>query len=96
MKEKSGWTISILQVMEKYISSVRLSRSMHTASTYSNGLKFYVYSLLKIGINPETTPIENLSEDTIISMAADLKNHAATTERLYLTAVSGFFEFHIS
>lgn len=84
---------SIFQVMENYISSVRLSRSMHTASTYANGLKFFVDSLKKIGVNPETTPIGELSEDTIIAMAADLKYHAATTERLYLTAVSGFFEF---
>ena len=86
-------TLTIQQVMEKYISSVRLSRSSHTASTYANGLKFFVDSLLKIGVDPEATPIGELSEDTVIAMAADLKNHAATTERLYLTAVSGFFEF---
>lgn len=84
---------SISQIIEKYISSVRMSRSSHTAITYANALKFFVDTLKKIGIDADGTPIDKLSEDTVIAMATDLKNHAATTERLYLTAVSGFFEF---
>ena len=44
----------------------------------------------------ETTPISSLKEDSIIALAVDLKNHAPTTERLYLQAVSGFFEFLVA
>ncbi len=47
-------------------------------------------------IDPDTTPIAVLSEDSIIWITNALKNHAATTERLYLTAATGFFEFLVS
>lgn len=84
---------TILEAIENYISSVRLSRSLHTAKTYANGLSFFITTLEKSGISPDTTPISDMKEDSISLLASDLKNHAATTERLYLTAVSGFYEY---
>ena len=82
--------------INSYLSSVQLARSPRTARTYKNALQFYSDTLVQNGINPSETPVANLSEDTIILMTVALKKHAATTERLYLTAVSGYFQFLVS
>lgn len=82
--------------INSYLSSVQLARSPRTARTYKNAIQFYSDTLVQNGINPSETPVANLSEDTIILMTVALKNHAATTERLYLTAVSGYFQFLVS
>ena len=82
--------------INSYLSSVQLARSPRTARTYKNALQFYTETLVQNGINPSETQVANLSEETIILMTVALKNHAATTERLYLTAVSGYFQFLVS
>jgi integrase/recombinase XerC len=86
-------TETISSTAKKYLNSVRMARSAHTASTYKNAITYYLDTLKLNRIDPETTSIEDLSEDTIVMLAAALKNHAATTERLYLTAVTGFFSY---
>lgn len=87
---------SITQSIQLYLRSVELARSHHTATTYRNALKFYANTLAARKLNPDTTSIESLQEDTIIWMTGALKNHAATTERLYLTAVTRFFEYLVA
>ncbi len=89
-------TKTIYSCALEYIASVRLARSEHTASTYSNGLKFFQETLRLNDIDPIKTDIQDLSEDAILLMTKSLKNHAATTERLYLTAVVGFYEFLVA
>jgi site-specific recombinase XerD len=84
---------TITSVAEKYLSSVKMARSSHTASTYRNAVKYYLDTLRLNKIDPDDTPIDHLSEDTVVMLATALKNHAATTERLYLTAVTGFFSY---
>lgn len=88
--------ISVESAMRLYIESIRLSRSSFTAKTYSNALRFFSDTLQKKGIDVTSTPIVSLKEDTIILLSTDLKNHAPTTERLYLQAASGFFEFLVA
>jgi integrase/recombinase XerC len=84
---------TVSTTVEKYINSVKLARSSHTASTYKNAVSYYLKTLRANKIDPDIVPIDQLSEDTIVMLATALKNHAATTERLYLTAVTGFFSF---
>jgi integrase/recombinase XerC len=84
---------TVSTTVEKYINSVKLARSSHTASTYKNAVFYYLKTLRANKIDPDIVPIDQLSEDTIVMLATALKNHAATTERLYLTAVTGFFSF---
>jgi integrase len=84
---------TITSVAEKYINSVKMARSSHTASTYKNAVSFYLETLRLNKIDPDNAPITSLNEDTIVMLATALKNHAATTERLYLTAVTGFFAY---
>lgn len=84
---------TITSIAEKYINSVKLARSPHTASTYKNAVSFYLQTLRINKIDPDNAPITALQEETIVLLATALKNHAATTERLYLTAVTGFFAY---
>lgn len=84
---------TISEAITSFLNTIQLSRSAHTSRTYSNALKFYQDVLSVNHINPQAAPITTLTEDTIVLFAVSLKNHAATTERLYLTAVARFFEF---
>lgn len=85
--------ISISQAAAEYLDSVRLARSENTARTYGNGISIFLDVLKSRGLDPETTPVETLKEDAILWFTAALKNHAASSERLYLTAATGFFEY---
>ena len=85
--------MSIANAIASYLDSVRLARSPNTAKTYRFGMQMFKAVLTHLKINPETTPVANLTEDAIIWLAAELKNSAPTTERLYLTALTGFFEY---
>lgn len=87
---------TITQATQLYIRSVEQARSNHTATTYRNALNFYASALSDHKMDPDSTPIELLQEDSIIWLTNSLKNHAATTERLYLTAVTRFFEFLVA
>lgn len=88
--------ISIENAISRFIESVTLSRSAHTARTYANALQFFCETLTRKGLAPAESPVSALREDAIVDLAVDLKNHAPTTERLYLQAVSGFYAFLVA
>jgi site-specific recombinase XerD len=87
---------TITQAIQLYIRSIELARSQNTATTYRNALKYYASVLVDHKMDPDLTAIELLQEDSIIWLTIALKHHAATTERLYLTAITGFFEFLVA
>jgi site-specific recombinase XerD len=87
---------TITQAIQLYIRSIELARSQNTATTYRNALKYYASVLVDHKMDPDLTAIELLQEDSIIWLTIALKHHAATTERLYLTAIIGFFEFLVA
>ena len=84
---------TISQSIAAYLDSVHLARSESTAKTYSNALNAFALILEEKELPPEESGIEKLSEDAIIWFAASLKTYAPATERLYLTAVTGFYEY---
>ncbi|MBS1250562.1 MAG: Tyrosine recombinase XerD [Chloroflexi bacterium] len=84
---------TIAETITSYLDSVRLSRSENTARTYGNAMRSFALSLEKHGFSPDDESISDLDEDFIAQFAADLKKHAPTTERLYLTAATGFYEY---
>jgi len=96
LKKRAILEKSISEAINDFIRSVQLARSPRTAATYRNALVFYQNTLRQKNIEPEQTSIRNLSEDSILWMTNALKNHAATSERLYLTALTGFFEYLVS
>jgi integrase/recombinase XerC len=84
---------SIDQAVNDYIDTIFLARSESTARTYKNALRAFKLVLGDHDLQPGTTPISNLSENAIIWFASALKKYAPATERLYLTAVAGFYEY---
>lgn len=85
--------VSIKSVISAYIQSVSDARSPNTARTYHNAMQLFEIVLDDHGLSPEETPPTVLPEELIAWFAAGLKVYAPTTERLYLTAAMGFFEF---
>ena len=76
-----------------YLDTVRLARSENTARTYANALRFFRQVLDVRNISPDEAPIDELNEDAFAWMIAALKVYAPTTERLYLSALSNFYEY---
>lgn len=86
-------TISLLEAIQKYLDSVRLSRSSNTARTYTNAMQSFLASWIKKGNDPAENKVSSLSEDFIADFAADLKSYSPNTEQLYLSAAAGFYEY---
>ena len=84
---------TIRQTIDAYLSSVKLSRSPRTASTYQNAMNSFINTLEKNHLDINTAEINCIDEKSIGWFAADLKDYAPTTERLYLTAATGFFTY---
>ncbi len=86
-------SMTIFQACSAYLDNVALARSANTARTYQNGMQVFLNCLKISGLDPEKTPVELLREDAIGWFSAALKDYSPTTERLYLTAATGFFEY---
>ena len=72
MIESEAAMVTINQASEKYIESVRLARSQHTARAYGNGMRAFIETLSSNGINPDGD-IAGMDEDAITSFSAYLK-----------------------
>ncbi len=84
---------SITSVINEYIRAVSSARSANTSRTYHNAMSAFQLMLLDHHVPPDTTPIADLPEDAIAWFIAALKVYSPTTERLYLTALTGFYEY---
>ena len=84
---------TIAESIANYLDSVQLARSPNTARTYGNALNAFQRVLEEYWLDPRTTPTEKLTEDAITWTANYLKGFSTSTERLYLTAVAGFFKY---
>ncbi len=85
--------MSIAAASARYLDSVSLARSANTARTYRNGMTVFLSVLRDHKLDPDSQPVTALPEDAIVWLAVGLKDNAPTTERLYLTAANGFYEF---
>ena len=93
MTTESPPAISIANASARYLDSISLARSANTARTYRNGMSVFLSILRDHEIDPDTQPVTTLPEDAIVWLAVGLKDNAPTTERLYLTAANGFYEY---
>lgn len=84
---------TINECFDRYLTNIRLTRSENTARTYQNAIHRFQEILSQHSLDPETTSIESLSEEAIPWLAVSLRQHSPTTERLYITAVAGFYEY---
>jgi integrase/recombinase XerC len=83
----------ISNIINEYIDIVSSARSANTARTYHNAMKLFEHMLNDHQLSPTSTPIAALSEDAVAWFIAFLKPYSPMTERLYLTAVTGFYEY---
>ena len=60
---------------------------------YKSALNVFSAVLVEKWLDPQTTFIEKLTEDTISPLAGYLKTYSPATEQMYLQAVKGFFEY---
>jgi integrase len=86
-------TLTIAQAAQNYLETVKLNRSANTARTYANALSAFFRVLKEYWIEPETSPTDKLKEDAITWLASYLKVFSPATERLYVQAIAGFYEF---
>jgi site-specific recombinase XerD len=88
-------TITIAQALEKHLESVRHARSPNTARTYAYALRAFTAVLEDHECPPDNTPCADLPEEAVrwLIEAINARDLAPTTERLYLTAATGFYKF---
>jgi integrase/recombinase XerC len=84
---------SIQEATQLFLENIALSRSANTARTYKNALNSFSQALEENNLDPKDSDILRLPEDAVAWFASHLKSFSPTTERLYLTAVNGFYEF---
>jgi integrase/recombinase XerC len=84
---------TIAAAMEAYVGVVRDSRSANTAKAYHQALQVFGQVLQGREFALDAPP-DQLPEDAIVWLADALKgDYAPSSERLYLSAVIGFYEF---
>ena len=88
--------MTISQAISAYLDSVKLARSDNTLLTYTKALRTFSDVLADRSYPPEGTQIGALTEDAVLWVVSAMKDHAPSTERLYLTAIAGFYEFLVS
>jgi len=86
-------SISITAAVAGFLDSVEMARSANTARTYRNALHSFLFVLADHEMNPDDTAVSDLPDDSVTWFTTSLKRYAPTTERLYLTAVTGFYEY---
>lgn len=85
--------ITIQQAINLFVENTALARSKNTADTYNFALRAFSVTLADHKLDVENTSITGLNEDAVGWFATALKTQAPATERLYLQAAAGFYEF---
>lgn len=87
---------TISEAIEAYLESVSLARSANTARTYRNAMTAFRATLADHGLPTTSSVITDLRENAISWFASDMKVFSPATERLYLTAITGFYQFLVA
>jgi site-specific recombinase XerD len=80
-------------VIKEYINTVTSARSANTGRTYRNAMNSFELMLVDRRLPADMTPISALPDDAVTWFLSFLKVYSPTTERLYLTALMGFYEY---
>jgi integrase len=80
-------------VINEYINTVTSARSANTGRTYRNAMNSFELMLVDRRLPADITPISALPDDAVTWFLSSLKVYSPTTERLYLTALTGFYEY---
>ena len=93
MAQSPSSPTTISEVMHNYLEMIKLARSKQTMLTYRNALRVFREILISKKLDPESSPIEKLTEDFISPLAGYLKSYSPATEQVYMQAVKGFYEY---
>lgn len=85
--------LSLQDAIKAFIDQKFMDRSENTARTYQNAMAVFIDVLQMNKLNPDQMTPADLSEDAVSWFASELKGYAPATERLYLTAAAGFYQF---
>jgi site-specific recombinase XerD len=85
--------LTIQDSFDQYLDSVALARSANTARTYRNAINAFKESLLVNELDPGNDHLGMVDENWITEFISYLRHYAPSSERLYLSAVAGWFEF---
>jgi len=84
--------ITIEDAIGSYLKTVQQARSLNTARAYGNALHAFT-SVLKEHWLDKEAPVSELSDEGLVWMLAYLKVYSSSTERLYIQAVKGFYQY---
>ena len=84
---------TIRDAIAAYLDSVSMARSANTSRTYRNGMQLFQNMLTEHKTDPQNTTVDEFPENAITWFITYLKNYAPTSERLYLTSVTSFYEY---
>ena len=87
---------TIASAMQSYLVSVTAARSQNTARTYKNALQAFSACLQAHHFPIDKIKIQDLEEGAIGWFAASLKDLSPATERLYLAATAGFYDYLVA
>ncbi len=88
--------VTIDSAIREYLESLALARSPNTARTYHNALNLFIQVLELHHLPTENTPASAITEQPVSWMIQALKYSSASTERLYLTALTGLYEYLVA
>jgi site-specific recombinase XerD len=83
----------ISQSIQDYLEMVENARSTLTAQTYKKALVHFVNFLSESETDPNVEPTQTLTEDHVGRFIPYLRGFSVATESLYLTAMSGFYNY---
>ncbi len=88
-----GLTIS--EAITDYLLGVEMTRARKTCLTYQTGMNQFVAFLRDSDFEPNSDDIRTLTEQTagVFAQALSDRRFSPATIKLYLTAVSGFYEY---
>ena len=91
----SAENITICNAIHDYLFTVEMTRARKTYITYRTGMNQFEEFLRLGDFDPETDDIAALNEQTAGNFAQALldRRFAASTVKLYLTALGGFYEY---
>jgi site-specific recombinase XerD len=93
---RSQDNITISQAIEGYLGVIERARSQNTLSAYQNALNFFARVLEENDLHPEDAGVDQLTTDAVKWQLEACSAYAPATERLYLTAVLGFYKYLMS
>lgn len=85
--------LTITECIDKFLHGVRDARAYNTYRTYDFAMKQFVFSLIASRVKPQTSSVDNLTEDHFSQFITSLNGVSPGTEGVCIVAVTNFYKF---